>query len=268
MKKVLQISNGIALGSTVFINYLSNTGLINDTTIGEVSSNYNSLITPASYTFAIWGLIYLLLLLFAIYQGRSLFTNTKHDDFVLKTGWWFVLSCLFNSFWVFAWLYEYTGLSCIFIFLLLYSLFKVIINNRMEIDDKPFPIIAFVWWPFVVYAGWVTIASIVNVSAYLVKINWNGFGLDEPVWAFIVITIALIINLYLIWQRNLREFGIVGVWAFIGIANANTSVNNSIMIYAYVAAAILLVVCGIHGYKNRATNPFIKFKQWQAKSNS
>lgn len=93
MKKALQICNGLALGSTIFINYLSNTGFMNNTTIGEVSNNYSSLFTPAGYTFSIWGIIYLLLLAFAIYQGRSLFVKSKNDDFVLKKKW-LVVCCL------------------------------------------------------------------------------------------------------------------------------------------------------------------------------
>ena len=79
MKKVLQISNGIALVSTIIINYLSNTGAINNTTIGEVSNSMNSLFTPAGYAFAIWGFIYLLLIGFIIYQGRSLFVKVRDE---------------------------------------------------------------------------------------------------------------------------------------------------------------------------------------------
>jgi len=135
MKKILQICNGIALVSTIFINYLSNTGTINNTTIGELSDGLNTLFTPAGYVFAIWGFIYLLLLGFIVYQGRSLFVKVRDDDFVLKIGWWFVVSCIANSAWVFAWLYGYTGLSCVFIFLLLIALLKIVMNNSMELWD-------------------------------------------------------------------------------------------------------------------------------------
>ena len=133
MKKILQISNGFALVSTIIINYLSNTGAINNTTIGEVSGQVNSLFTPAGYAFAIWGFIYLLLLGFIVYQGRSLFVKVRDDAFVLKIGWWFVISCIANSAWVFLWLYGYTGLSCIFIFLVQFSLLKIVLNNAMEL---------------------------------------------------------------------------------------------------------------------------------------
>jgi hypothetical protein len=261
MKKALQIGNGLAFGSTIFINYLSNTGLMNNTTIGEISDDYRSLFTPAGYTFAIWGVIYLLLFGFAIYQGRSLFVKVKNDDFVLKIGWWFIASCVFNSLWVFAWIYEYTGLSCFFIFLLLASLLKIVVNNRMELDDELFPIIAFVWWPFVIYSGWVTVASIANVSTYLIKIGWDGFGISETIWTLLLIGIALVINQFMIWKRNMREYAVVGAWALIGIGNANNMVNENIMYFAFTSAAILLISSAIHSYKNRASNLFIKLKQ-------
>lgn len=263
MKKNLQIANGVAFVSTVFINYLSNTGLLNNTTIGEVSDSYKSLFTPAGYTFAIWGIIYILLFGFVIYQGRSLFVKVKNNDFVLKTGWWFVLSCVFNSAWVFAWIYEHTAFSCVFIFMLLFSILKIVWNNRMELDDEPLPIILFLWWPFVIYSGWVTVASIANVSTYLLKIGWNGFGISQEIWTLIMITIAVIINLAITWKRNMREFALVGIWALLGIANANRGVNATVENACYAGSIILLISIMIHGFKNRHTNPFIKFLQWR-----
>ena len=126
MKKFLQIGNGVALVSTIFINYLSNTGKINGTTIGDRSDGINSLFTPAGYAFSIWGLIYLMLFAFAIFQGRSLFNKNKEDDFVEKVGIWFIVSCVANSAWVFLWLYGFIGLSCIAMFLILFSLIQII----------------------------------------------------------------------------------------------------------------------------------------------
>ncbi|WP_178989380.1 tryptophan-rich sensory protein [Winogradskyella schleiferi] len=261
MKKTLQIANAIAFIIVIIINYVSVTGALNNTTIGEISDSYNSLFTPAGYAFSIWGIIYLLLFGFVVYQGRSLFVSVANDDFVLKTGWWFVLSCVFNSIWVFAWVYEYTGLSCVLIFLLLMALVKIVINNRMELDDEPFPTILCLWWPFVIYSGWVTVASIVNISSYLVKLGWDGFGLSESVWTIIMIVAALIINQYVLWKRNMREFAAVGAWALIAIGIANKGTNAIILYAAFIGAAILLISTGIHGYKNRATNPFLKLKQ-------
>lgn len=257
MKKFYQIANAVALVSTIIINYLSNTGAMNGKTIGEVSGGLNSLFTPAGYAFSIWGFIYLLLIGFVIYQGRSLFNKNAEDDFVVKIGPWFIISCMANSGWVFLWIYGYTALSCIFIFSILISLLVIIIKNDMEIWDAPAKTILFLWWPFVFYAGWVTVASIANVSAYLVKINWNGFGISPETWTIIMITIAAIINITVIYTRNLREFATVGVWALIAIAVANWSSHLMISYVAIGASAIIFVLAMIQGAKNSDTNPFL-----------
>lgn len=261
MKKVLQISNGVALVSTVIINYLSNTGAINNLTIGEVSRDLHSLFTPAGYAFAIWGFIYLLLLGFIFYQGRSLFVPVRDDEFVLKIGWWFVISCVANCAWVFLWIYGYTGLSCVFIFLLLFSLLKIVMNNDMELWDAPISVIAFLWWPFVFYSGWVTVASIANVSSYLTKIEWSGFGMSEEAWTIFMIIVALIINLIVTWTRNMREFALVGAWALIAISYTNFEPEVTIAYVAGGAALVLIASSLFHAYINRDTNPMEKLKE-------
>ncbi|GAB5401025.1 MAG: hypothetical protein Aureis2KO_26100 [Aureisphaera sp.] len=258
MKKTLQIANGLAFGSTIFINYLSNTGVMNGETIGSISDGLNSLFTPAGYAFAIWGLIYLLLLGFAIYQGRSLFIRVENDDFVLKIGFWFLISCVANCCWVFTWMYGYTGLSIIAMFLLLVSLLKIILHNDMELWDAPLRTILFLWWPFVIYAGWITVASIANVSAYLVKINWSGWGISPTLWTVFMIGIATSVNTILIWKRNLREFAAVGVWALFAIAVANWDAEQAVKTTALIAAVFLSVNIVIHAAKNYKTNPIVK----------
>lgn len=258
MKRYLQIFNGVAFIATIFMNYLSNTGKMNNTTIGEVSGGLQTLFTPAGYAFAIWGLIYLLLLGYILYQGRSLFVKVRDDAFVLKIGWWFIISCIANSLWIVSWIYEYTGLSCIFIFLLLFSLLKIVWNNRMELWDAPISVILFLWWPFVIYCGWVTVASIANVSAYLVKIGWDGFGISPVVWTVIMIVIASSINLVITWKRNMREFALVGAWALIAIGVANQNGEGNLTYIAYAFAGLLILSSGIHGIKNMKSNPFFK----------
>lgn len=250
MKKILQILNGIAFVSVVFINYLSNTGVMNGKTIGSLSDSIRSLFTPAGYAFSIWGLIYLFLLGFVIYQGRSLFVKVKNDDFVEKIGFWFIISCIANSAWIFAWIYEYTGVSCIFIFLLLVSILKIIINNKMQIEAVKKSKLLFGSLPFVIYGGWVTVASVANVSSYLVKINWNGFGISAEIWTIILILIATLINIIVIYKRKMYAFALVGAWALTAIGIANKENYNTIAIIAFTAALLLVLV-----------SLFIKFKK-------
>lgn len=255
MKRTLQIANGIALIVTVAINYLSNTGMFNGNTMASVSARYQNYFTPAGYAFSIWGLIYLSLLGFVIYQGRSLFKKTAKDEVVLKVGWWFVVSCAANSLWVIAFLYGYLWLSVLIMLVLLFSLLKIVVNNNMERENAPLKTFAFVWWPFCLYSGWITVALIANMAAWLTKIDWNGFGVSEISWAIVMIVVAGIINLFMTWNRNMREFALVGVWALVAVAVANWGDVQSIVQISIIVAAVLFISSGIHAYKNRKSLP-------------
>ncbi len=261
MKKTFQVCNILAFILVIVVNYLSNTGYFNGQTIADVSNQNKTLITPASYTFAIWGIIYLFLLGFVIYQARSLFKPNAKDDFVLSVGGWFIISCMANALWIISWLYGYTLVSIGIMLILLFSLLQIVVRNRMELDDEPLTTITFLWWPFVIYSGWITVATIVNISAYLVKIQWSGWGLDPVYWTIIMILIAAIINILVIARRNMREFAAVGVWSFIGIAVANWTSNTSIRYIAIIAALVLFILISAHAYKNQDTSPFNKFRR-------
>ncbi len=256
MKKTLQVANGIALLATIIINYLSNTGVLNGNTMKTISDKYHNYFTPAGYAFSIWGLIYIGLLAFVIFTGRGLFKKAEDEWPVLEIGWWFVISCAANSFWVLAWLYDYTGVSVILMVVLLFSLIKIILKTQMELDDLPLKKIAFVWWPFCFYSGWISVALIADVAAYLTKIKWNGFGISAIAWTIIMILIAGILNVFMTWNRNMREFALVGVWGLVAVAVANWNGQKPIVYSALIVAAILLISLSAHAYKNRAYNPF------------
>lgn len=256
MKKVLQVTNGVALIITLVINYLSNTGIFNGNTMATVSARYQNYFTPAGYAFAIWGLIYIGLLAFVIYQARGLFKKTDDGWPVPEIGWWFVVSCAANSMWVFAWLYDYIGLSVIIMIVLLLALIKIILKTRMELDNLPLKKIAFVWWPFCLYSGWITVALVADIAAWLTKIHWNGFGLSGISWAVIMIIVAGIINLIVTWNRNMREYALVGSWALVAIAVANWNEVQVIVVSAIGVATVLFISTGIHAYINRQTSPF------------
>jgi len=244
--KTKAILNIVFLVITIFVNYLSNTGFFNGETMGSVSEQYENYFTPAGYAFSIWGLIYLSLAAFVVYQARE-----ENYETVAEIGWWFIISCIANCLWVASWLYEYTGLSLIIMTVILISLLKIVLNSRMELYSPGTKKIIFVWWPFCLYAGWITVAYIANTAAYLTKIGWDGFGLSEVAWTVIVIAVAGIINLLVIWNRNMREFGMVGVWGLVAVAVANWSQQTTISYTALLVAFLIFASVAIHGYKNR-----------------
>lgn len=247
MKKTLAIANTIAFLLTVIVNYLSNTGFINGNTMKTVSDKYHNLFTPAGYAFSIWGVIYVGLLGFVIYALISVFkkTNISIEKEIERIGWWFVGTCIFNVGWIFAWLYDYTGLSVPLMCGLFFCLMIIVIRLRMELDYHPFKKYLFVFWPFALYSGWVSVAIIANIPAWLTKIGWNQWGISSVSWTFIMILVAAVIHILMIWLRNLREFALMGVWAFIAIAVANSE-GIFIQFAAYSAAALLLLNIGMH----------------------
>lgn len=239
MKRTLQIANGIALVFTIIFNYVSNTGVFNGKTIGNVSDEYHTLLTPAGYAFSIWGLIYLLLLGFVIYTGKSLFTKktTQHDGIVENAGWWFVISCVANCAWIIAWLYGATGTSVLILVIMMIALLKILLNVLKYTEGIAKWLINI---PFQIYTGWITVALTVATSSWLAQTGWEQLGLSGAAWAMIVLGVVTIIHLYMTWSRNTTVFSLVAVWAFIAISQEEMQ-HSEITTFALVTAAVVLV---------------------------
>lgn len=253
MKTILPIANGLALIITIFVSYYANTGIFDGNTMATISGRYANFFTPAGYAFSIWGLIYLGLFGFVLYTGSSLFTKKEADPILFKIGWLFVLTCVANSLWVVAWLNDYIGLSLIIMVVLLACLLRIIVATRMELDHHPLRRYLFVFWPFALYAGWISVALLANIAAWLTKINWDGWGISAVTWTIVMIGVAGLVNVLMIVTRNLREYGLAGIWALIAIAVANNTDNgDSTVVYTcYIVAFVILVFMMINAVKNR-----------------
>ena len=165
-------ANIIAFVATIIVNGLAgSTTILGGKLTAEISDANPTLITPAGFTFAIWGIIYLLLGIFVVYQALP---SKKEKDCLSKIGPFFILSSILNIVWLFLWQYEFLAFSTVIIFLLLLSL--ITIYMRLNIGKSTVSIgekIA-VHLPFSVYLGWITIATIANVAVTLVSVNWDG----------------------------------------------------------------------------------------------
>ena len=241
MKKVLQIANVLALLGTILVNYISNAGSINGQTISSVSSKYENLATHAGYAFSIWGLIYIGLVAFVIYQARSLFLRRADDSIVSNIHIWFILSCLANSAWVLAWLYEKTGLSVLIMIMLLLSLLQIVLKIIATEAGDSIRNKIFVRWPFAIYTGWIIVALIINVAAFITKVEWRGFGLPAITWGLIVICLAGLLNLFMTWIVRIPESAWVAAWALVAIAVANWDKGGAIKPTAIAVTAVLVI---------------------------
>ena len=265
-KKTLAILNTLSVILVLFVNFASQKFNFNNTTIAEISNRYDNLFTPAAYAFSIWGLIFLNLIIYSFYQIKRSFLSTKKSDFILQTGSWFLLSNLLNACWVIVFSYNLIGLSVVIMLGILFSLVQIIIRTQMERWNAPIGIIACVWWPICLYAGWISVATIANIATYLVKIQWHGWGITPTGWTLIMIAIVAILNLYLLISRNMREFVLVAVWALVAIFVKHQTTNPAIAYTAITIAVLLLIATATHGYQNKETNPFVKFKEWKKAS--
>ncbi len=258
MKRFYAIANLLVIIALIAWNYIANTMGINGNTVGSLSDEYSNLFTPAGYAFSIWGLIFLGLLAHGIFQVKRVFFDRKDDEFVSQIGPWLIIANVANGLWVWVWLQEYTGLSVLIMLVILVSLIAIIGRLNMERWDAPLPIIAWVWWPIDLYSGWIAVATIANIAAYLAKLEWQAL-FSEVTWVVIMIAVATLVNLLMIYFRNMREFALVGVWALVAIAVRHWEAIPVLQWAALAGAFVLLIAVSIHGYRNRKTNPFRKW---------
>lgn len=239
--KLYAVLNAVMLILTITVNYLSNMGFLNGNTMKTVSDAYFTRFTPAGYAFSIWGLIYLGLLCFVVRSLVNVFKGKDPLFAVQRIAWWFALSCLCNMLWVVAWLSHYTLLSVLLMAILLIALLRIVVGLRLSMNKLALLNYIFIALPFSLYAGWVSLAIIANVAALLVKINWDGFGLTEATWAIIMVSIAGLLNVFMVLKRNMRAFGAVGIWGLLAVAAGQRAEDPSILWTCYVLVLIILL---------------------------
>lgn len=243
---ILSIINLAGFLGTVVVNGLATSLPINNKTTGELSDQYPNLFVPAGLTFSIWGLIYILLAIFTIYSVIIAIKKDATGSFINKIGLLFFLSCIANMAWIFAWHYEIVPLSLVIMLLLLG--FLIAIYMRLGVGKKgPAKKEQYlVHLPFSVYLGWITIATTANVTALLVDVNWNRFGLSEQFWAVAVIIVGIAIALSVLLRRQDIYYCLVVDWALLGILIkrlASSIPAQSVIIITIIG--LVLITAGI-----------------------
>ena len=225
----------------ISVNALANILPINGQLTAQVSDAYPSLFTPIPITFSIWGVIYILLAAFVLYFVG--FFNDKdvqiNYELFNKIGLIFGISSIINSLWIFAWHYNQILLSVIlmiFLFLCLGSLNSILFKANITNKEK-----RFLKLPVSVYFGWITIATIANITAYLVSLNWNGFGISAEFWVSAIIIVGMLIAIITIITYNDVNYGLVIIWAYIGILLRHLS--HSYLNMQYPSIVMITIVC-------------------------
>lgn len=239
--KTLQILNIIGFILVLTLNGLANGLPINGRTTGELSDLYPNLFVPAGFTFSIWGIIYLLLLGFIIYQASGLWKASASiaNQAVQTIGIWFFISCLANASWILAWHYLQVELSVLIMLTILTSL--IMIYRRLAIGQgaQSSKELFLVHLPFSIYLGWITVATIANITTLLVDLGLSGFWLGETIWTCLMILVATGFGIFFLLKKRDVPYNLVLIWAFYGISAARF--NDTIILFTYIGMALLSI---------------------------
>jgi hypothetical protein len=222
--------NILLVAGMLVMNYLANALPLNNRTTGELSDSFPNLFVPAGLTFSIWGVIYLLVVIYSVIQ----FTGSD-KEVITNISWLFGITCILNALWIVFWHYGKLPLSLLVMLGLLVSLIFINISIR----NLPFGIIKAT---FGIYLGWICIATIANVTALLVNANWSGFNISQEIWTIIMIFTGVLIVALTIYRLKNPFIGLAVVWAFIGIAIKRQDDYRSIFISAIIALSMVALV--------------------------
>lgn len=233
--RLLPILNIVAFVLVVLFNALANILPLNGLTTGTISDSFPSLFTPAGYVFAVWGLIYLLLGVFVVYQALPAQRNNPR---LARLGYLFVLSCAFNIAWLFSWHFLQIPLSMLAMLGLLGTLIAIYERLGIGKNEVTRGEAFAARLPFSVYLGWITVATVANATVTLLEFGVRG-GWGAPFWAFVAVLAAAAIGLTVLQRRGDAAFVLVLVWAFFGIAVRQWG-SEALLVLGAAAAAVYL----------------------------
>lgn len=232
--------NLAAFALVLVANALSNFAPINNQTMSEISAKYPSLFTPAGFTFSIWGLIYVALLVFVLYQALP---SQRNNRVIAGISRLFQINCVANTTWLFAWHYDLLNLSFLVMLVLLVTLVLIYRTLLDELENASIIQHLALHLPFSLYAGWITLATIANLSAVQTGNGWDEVGLTATSWALLKIAIAGAIGATMVIRFGDAVFILVVAWAAYGISvmqSATPAVSGaatSLSLLALVLAA-------------------------------
>jgi len=244
---VRQVVNLLAVIGTITMNGLANALPLNGQLTGEISDRFRVFFVPAGYVFSIWGLIYVGLLAFAVFQALP---SQRQNAGLRRIGYLPCLSGVANVAWLFFWHYNLFGWTLVAMLLLLASLLAIYL--RLGIGQTPGVGAGEQWAvrvPFSIYLGWITVATLANVTDVLSLTTWDGFGIGPETWAVILLVLATLVALAIAATRRDTAYILVLTWAFagIGVAQAGVPLVSTAAWITAAVTALLAAWAGLRG---------------------
>jgi hypothetical protein len=234
------------------INGLGAFGFFNDLSQKAVSDRYMTLITPAPFTFSIWSVIYALLI-----SAMVVMIIKNKDDYygsaIDRITYLFWLSCGLNMLWIISFSYTWLGLSVVLIFGFVVTLSLIVKEIGKIQTGKRWLLPA----AFGMYAGWLLIATVVNTAAWLVMIEWSGFGITPEYWGIIVEAVAVVLTAVVTLNTRNAVFPLPVAWGYFGIQQFLMAPEGFHGQFGYLPIAtlvgivVLIGIAGFQFFKNR-----------------
>ncbi len=227
---------------TITANGLANALPLNGQTTGAISDSFQVVFVPAGYVFSIWGVIYLLLAGFTVYQALP---AQRENETLRRIGFLAALSNVLNGAWIFFWHYNLYAWTMVIMLGLLATL--IALYMRLGIGLRKFST-AEKWLisiPFSVYLGWITVATIANATALLKYSGWSGWGVNGQVWTILLLAAGVVISALMSLRHRDIGYALVLVWAFTGIAVKWLGVYPAVVISAFIAVGFVLLFLAI-----------------------
>lgn len=245
--RLRQMATLAAITIAFAVNIVSNIFPPNGITIGEVSNTLfrNVLLIPANYAFAIWGLIYLLLFVFGVYQ---VLPSQQQQPDLRKIGYLIVIASLAQSIWVYLFLWRQFALSLVAMLFILLPLIAAYLKIEIGVNSVSRIQKWCIHIPISIYLGWISVATIVNVACALYSQGWNGWGISAQIWTAILLLVAAVIAAVVIVQRQDIGYPGVTVWALIAIAVKNW--DSFLLRTLALALAFILTLIMLFKLKN------------------
>lgn len=226
----------------IIMNALANILPINGKGTGEVSDSYPNLFAPAGITFSIWGVIYLLLAMYVLYQLGVVKSGSRdgNRNLLTRIGITFSISSVANTLWILTWHYDLILLSLVLMIVILVSLIMINFMTKNAVLSGRERL--FIRLPFSVYFGWITVATIANVTALLVDMGWNGFGIRESIWTIVILAVGAAIGIVTMFSFRDMAYGVVLIWAYGGILYKHISPDGFDRNYIFVIIAASICI--------------------------
>lgn len=232
----------------IAVNALANILPINGMNTGQVSGFYPNAFVPAGFTFSIWGLIYLLLLTYMIASTYFTIKRNQHSKafaFIELVNPYFILTSVFNMAWIVVWHYLQIELSVVIMLLFLSTLILLFLKSRTTLTHLTGTERFLLYSPFMVYLGWISVATIANITALFVAYQFTELGLGPMYWSAIMIVIALFLSIVMLKRHQAVSFVLVVAWAFWGIRSKQGALYPLIHSITTVSIVYLLVMIAV-----------------------